>query len=44
MANVSGIAADTASAIVERLIGAAPAHRDVQAAVAQVSVAEVSKR
>jgi hypothetical protein len=44
MGNVSSIAADTASAIVERLIGAAPAERDVAAAVAQVSVAEVSKR
>ena len=37
MGNVSGIAADTASAIVERLIGAAPAHSDVAAAVAEVS-------
>ena len=37
MGNVSGIAADTASAIVERLIGAAPAHSDVAAAVAKVS-------
>ena len=44
MANVSGIAADTASAIVERLIGTVPAQSDVAAAVAQVSVAEVSKR
>ena len=37
MGNVSGIAADTAAAIVERLIGAAPAQSDVAAAVAQVS-------
>ena len=44
MGNVAGIAADTAAAIVERLIGAAPAQGDVAAAVAQVSVAEVSKR
>jgi F-type H+-transporting ATPase subunit b len=37
MGNVSGIAADAATAIVERLIGAAPAHGDVAAAVAEVS-------
>jgi F-type H+-transporting ATPase subunit b len=37
MGNVSGIAADTAAAIVQRLIGAAPAQGDVAAAVAQVS-------
>jgi F-type H+-transporting ATPase subunit b len=34
MANVSGIAVDTAAAIVERLIGTAPAGNAVQAAVA----------
>ena len=34
MANVQGIAADTASAIVERLIGTAPSGSAVQAAVA----------
>jgi F-type H+-transporting ATPase subunit b len=34
MANVQGIAIDTASAIVERLIGTAPAGSAVQAAVA----------
>jgi F-type H+-transporting ATPase subunit b len=34
MANVQGIAVDTASAIVERLIGTAPAGSAVQAAVA----------
>ena len=37
MGNVASIAADTASAIVERLIGTAPAERDVSAAVAEVS-------
>jgi F-type H+-transporting ATPase subunit b len=37
MGNVSGIATDTATAIVERLIGAAPAQNDVAAAVAEVS-------
>jgi F-type H+-transporting ATPase subunit b len=37
MGNVSGIAADTASAIVEHLIGKAPAQPDVTAAVADVS-------
>ena len=37
MGNVSSIAADTASAIVERLIGTAPAERDVAAAVTEVS-------
>ena len=37
MGNVAGIAADTAAAIVERLIGAAPAQGDVAAAVAEVS-------
>jgi F-type H+-transporting ATPase subunit b len=37
MGNVAGIAADTAAAIVERLIGAAPAHGDVAAAVAEVA-------
>jgi F-type H+-transporting ATPase subunit b len=37
MGNVSSIAADTASAIVERLIGKAPAQGDVSAAVAEVS-------
>jgi F-type H+-transporting ATPase subunit b len=37
MGNVSSIAVDTASAIVERLIGAAPAECDVTAAVAEVS-------
>ena len=36
MANVQGIAVDTASAIVERLIGTAPAGSAVQAAVADV--------
>jgi F-type H+-transporting ATPase subunit b len=34
MANVHGIAADAASAIVERLVGSTPAAPDVQAAVA----------
>ena len=37
MGNVASIAANTASAIVERLIGTAPAERDVSAAVAEVS-------
>jgi F-type H+-transporting ATPase subunit b len=37
MGNVAGIAVETASAIVERLIGTAPAHPDVTAAVAEVS-------
>jgi F-type H+-transporting ATPase subunit b len=37
MGNVGGIAADTAAAIVERLIGTAPASGDVRAAVAEVS-------
>jgi F-type H+-transporting ATPase subunit b len=34
MANVQGIAVDTASAIVERLIGTAPSGSAVQTAVA----------
>jgi F-type H+-transporting ATPase subunit b len=37
MGNVSGIATETASAIVERLIGNAPAPGDVTAAIAEVS-------
>jgi F-type H+-transporting ATPase subunit b len=37
MGNVSSIAADTAAAIVERLLGTAPAQGDVTAAVAEVS-------
>jgi F-type H+-transporting ATPase subunit b len=37
MGNVSSIAADTASAIVERLVGTTPAQPDVAAAVAEVS-------
>jgi F-type H+-transporting ATPase subunit b len=37
MANVGSIATETAAAIVERLIGTAPAARDVSAAVAEVS-------
>ena len=37
MANVGSIATETAAAIVERLIGTAPAPRDVSAAVAEVS-------
>jgi F-type H+-transporting ATPase subunit b len=37
MGNVSSIAADTASAIVQRLIGTAPAQGEVAAAVAEVS-------
>jgi F-type H+-transporting ATPase subunit b len=37
MANVGGIATETAAAIVERLIGTPPAERDVVAAVGQVS-------
>jgi F-type H+-transporting ATPase subunit b len=37
MGNVSSIAAETASAIVERLIGSAPSQGDVAAAVADVS-------
>jgi len=36
MANVGSIAADTAAAIVERLIGTPPAQSDVAAAVAEV--------
>ncbi len=36
MANVAGIAAETATAIVERLIGTAPAQPDVAAAVGEV--------
>jgi F-type H+-transporting ATPase subunit b len=37
MANVGSIAAETASAIVERLIGTAPAEHNVAAALAEVS-------
>jgi F-type H+-transporting ATPase subunit b len=37
MANVGSIAAETAAAIVERLLGTAPAQPDVAAAVAEVS-------
>ncbi len=37
MGNVGSIAAETASAIVERLIGTVPAERDVAAALAEVS-------
>jgi F-type H+-transporting ATPase subunit b len=37
MGNVGSIAAETAAAIVERLIGTTPAHPDVAAAVAQVA-------
>jgi F-type H+-transporting ATPase subunit b len=37
MGNVASIAAETATAIVERLIGTAPAERDVAAAVSDVS-------
>jgi F-type H+-transporting ATPase subunit b len=37
MGNVSSIAADTASAIVDRLLGTTPAQGDVNAAVAEVS-------
>jgi F-type H+-transporting ATPase subunit b len=37
MGNVRAIAADAASAIVERLLGKAPAEQDVAAAVAEVS-------
>ena len=37
MSNVSSIAAETASAIVERLIGTAPAPGDVSAAVAEIA-------
>jgi F-type H+-transporting ATPase subunit b len=37
MGNVGSIAVETATAIVERLIGTAPAERDVAAAVAEVS-------
>ena len=37
MQNVGAIAAETASAIVERLIGTAPAERDVAAAVGEAS-------
>ena len=37
MGNVRGIAADTASAIVERLIGTAPAEQDVAAALGELS-------
>jgi F-type H+-transporting ATPase subunit b len=36
MANVRGIAVDTASAIVQRLIGTAPSSSAVEAAVADV--------
>ena len=36
MANVQGIAIETATAIVERLIGAAPAGKAVESAVADV--------
>ena len=36
MTNVHGIAVDTASAIVQRLIGTAPAGSAVEAAVADV--------
>ena len=35
MGNVGSIAAETATAIVERLIGQAPADRDVAAAVSE---------
>ena len=37
MGNVGSIAAETASAIVERLIGTTPAARDVATALAEVS-------
>jgi F-type H+-transporting ATPase subunit b len=37
MGNVGSIAAETAAAIVERLIGTAPAHPEVAAAVAEVA-------
>jgi F-type H+-transporting ATPase subunit b len=37
MGNIASIAAETATAIVERLIGTAPAERDVAAAVSDVS-------
>jgi F-type H+-transporting ATPase subunit b len=37
MGNVSSIAADTAAAIVERLLGTVPAQGDVHAAVAEVA-------
>jgi F-type H+-transporting ATPase subunit b len=37
MGNVASIAAETATAIVERLIGTTPAERDVAAAVSEVS-------
>ena len=37
MGNIASIAAETATAIVERLIGTAPAERDVAAAVSEVS-------
>jgi F-type H+-transporting ATPase subunit b len=37
MGNVGSIAAETAAAIVERLIGTTPAHPDVAAAVAEVA-------
>jgi hypothetical protein len=36
MSNVQGIAVETASAIVQQLIGTAPAGSEVQAAVAAV--------
>jgi len=36
MRNVSGIATDAAAAIVERLIGIAPARGDVESAVTDV--------
>jgi hypothetical protein len=36
MTNVQSIAVDAAAAIVERLIGSAPAGREVEAAVADV--------
>jgi len=36
MTNVRGIAADTAAALIERLIGTAPAAKDIDAAVADV--------
>jgi len=36
MVNVQGIAVDAAAAIIERLTGAAPAGREVEAAVADV--------
>jgi F-type H+-transporting ATPase subunit b len=44
MGNVRGIAADAAAAIVERLIGKAPAEQEVVAALAQAGLGDAGKQ